>query len=107
MPPDRLAQLDKLLAADPRDTFTLYALAHEHAKAGDLARAVQFYDRTLAVDPACCYAYFHKAKAQHALGDPAAARATVAAGLAAARRAADAHAHSELAALDLELSGGA
>ena len=101
----RLAKLESLLAADPRDTFVLYGLAQEHAKAADWARAVEFYDRTLAVDAAYCYAYFHKAKAQAALGDVAAARATVEAGLAAAQRAGDAKALNELASLQMELDG--
>lgn len=44
---DRLAKLHKLLALDERDTFTLYALAQEHAKArsqqalGELAAGIQ------------------------------------------------------------------
>ena len=103
---NRLAKLESLLAADPRDTFTLYALAQEHAKAGNSARAIEFYDRTLAVDGGYCYAYFHKAKAQAALGDAAGARATVAAGLAAAQRAGDAKALNELGSLQMELDAG-
>lgn len=102
----RLAKLESLLAADPRDTFTLYALAQEHAKAGGWARAIEFYDRTLAADSAYCYAYFHKAKAQAARGDSTAAQATVAAGLAAAQRAGDAKALNELASLQIELDAG-
>ncbi|CAN5778761.1 hypothetical protein BH11PLA1_BH11PLA1_19470 [soil metagenome] len=100
---DRLAQLEKLLALDPADTFTLYALAQEYGKRADYARAVDFYDRTLATDAAYCYAYFHKARAQQALGDLPAARLTVQAGIAAAHRAADAKASSELASLQTEL----
>lgn len=103
----RLAKLESLLIADPRDTFTLYALAQEHAKACDWARAIEFYDRTLAVDSAYCYAYFHKAKAQAALGDAAGAQATVAAGLAAAQRTGDPKALNELASLQMELEGAA
>ncbi|MFT3686319.1 MAG: hypothetical protein QM783_15600 [Phycisphaerales bacterium] len=66
---DRLAKLEKLLALDPADTFVLYGIAQEHGKAGDFAKAIEFYDRTLAADPAYCYAYFHKARAQQAAGD--------------------------------------
>jgi tetratricopeptide (TPR) repeat protein len=81
----------------------LYGLAQEHAKAGDLARAVEFYDRTLAADAGYCYAYFHKAKAQAALGDLAAARATVAAGVRAAHGVRDEKALGELSTLQTEL----
>lgn len=102
--PDRLEQLAKLLSADPRDTFVLYGLGQEHAKRGNHAAAIEHFDRTLAVDPHYHYAYFFKARSQHALGDLAAARATVQAGLAAAHRAADAKAANELSALQVELS---
>lgn len=103
---DRLAKLHKLLALDERDTFTLYALAQEHAKLGDHAQAIVFYDRTLAVDPHYHYAYFHKARSQQALGELADARATVAAGIQAAQRAADAKALGELSNLQVELAEG-
>lgn len=100
----RLEKLERLLQADPRDTFTLYALAQEHAKAGAHARAIEFFDRTLEVDPAYCYAYFHKARAQHATGDLPGARATALAGVQAALRAGDGKAHSELSNLQIELA---
>lgn len=101
---ERLGKLLKLLAADERDTFTLYALAQEHAKQGDHARAVEFFDRTIAVDPAYCYAYFHKARSLQAAGDVPAARAAVQAGIAAAHRAGDAKALNELSSLQTELA---
>lgn len=100
----RLDKLTKLLALDERDTFTLYALAQEHAKAGDHARAIAFFDRTLAVDPAYCYAYYHKARSQQASGDLPGARATVAEGLRAAHRAGDAKASGELSTLQMDLA---
>jgi tetratricopeptide (TPR) repeat protein len=102
--PSRLEQLHKLLAADPQDTFVLYGLGQEHAKQGDHAAAVGFFDRTLAVDPHYHYAYFFKARSQHALGDLPSARETVQAGLQAAHRAGDAKALSELSNLQVELA---
>lgn len=101
---DRLAKLQKLLALDDRDTFVLYAIAQEHAKAGDHALAIEFFDRCLAADAAYCYAYFHKARSQQAAGDIPAARATVQSGITAAHRAADAKALGELSSLQLELA---
>lgn len=103
---DRLAKLTKLLALDDRDTFVLYALAQEHAKAGDHDQAITFYDRTLAVDPAYCYAYFHKARSQQAQGDIPAARLTVQTGITAAHRAGDGKALGELSSLQVELAEG-
>ena len=91
-----IEQLQKLLAADPRDPFVLYGLAQEHAKQGDYARAVEFYDRCLAADPSYCYAYFHKAKALQAAGRDADAVTTLKAGAAAARRAGDQHGLAEI-----------
>lgn len=105
-PTPRLARLHQLLAADPRDAFTLYALAQEHAKAGDFGEAVAFFDRCLEVDPAYCYAYYHKARAQQSAGQRAAARTTALAGVQAAQRAGDAKALGELSTLQVELSEG-
>lgn len=103
-----IAQLEKMLAADPSDPFLLYGLAQEHARAGDApghARAVELYDRCLAADPSYLYAYYHKARSLLALGrEPDAAQA-LRAGLAAAARAGDAHAHAELSALLDEVAG--
>lgn len=91
-----IAQLEKLLDLDPNDPFVLYGLAQEHAKTGDLARAVGFYDRCLAADPNYCYAYYHKAKtlSDHDRTDDAVA--TLTAGIAVAKRAQDAKALSEM-----------
>ncbi len=104
MSADRLAKLTKLLTLDERDTFVLYALAQEHAKLGDHATACGFFDRTLAVDPLYCYAYFHKARSQQAAGDLSGARVTVQSGIQAAHRASDGKALSELSSLQLELA---
>ncbi len=99
-----IADLERLLAAEPNDTFLLYGLAQEYAKAGDHAKAVHWYDRCLKADPNYCYAYYHKAKAQDACGDKAGAIATLKAGAAAAKRAGDSHAASEISAYLDELS---
>lgn len=101
---DRLAKLNALLAADPHDTFLLYGVAQEHAKAGDHARAIDSFDKVIAIDPAYCYAYYHKARSQQALGELAAARQTVLVGVQAAHRAGDGKALSELSGLQIELA---
>lgn len=94
-----IPDLRRLLEKDPSDPFLLYGLAQEYAKLGDTGRAVEFYDKCLAADPAYCYAYFHKARAQQQAGQQAEAIATLRAGLAAAKKAGDSHAASELSGL--------
>jgi len=91
-----IRDLEQLLGVDPDDAFVLYGLAQEHAKAGDASRAVEYFDRCLRVDPAYCYAYYHKARVQAAAGARDAARETLRAGLEAARRADDGHALDEI-----------
>lgn len=91
-----IAQLEKLLAADPADTFVLYGLAQEHTKAGNAAQAIVYYDRCLAADPAYCYAYFHKARIQEAAGDVAGAVRTLTEGVAQARKTSDFKALGEI-----------
>ena len=94
-----LEQLEKLLAVDPEDAFVLYGLAQEHARLGNLTRAVEFYDQCLKADPAYCYAYFHKARAQQAQGQVDAAAATLRAGFSRAQVLGDTHAAAEISAL--------
>jgi tetratricopeptide (TPR) repeat protein len=99
-----LDQLQRLLAADPADPFLLYGIAQEHAKAGNHAEALLWYDRCLQADPRYAYACFHKARSQEALGDPAAAIATLRAGQQAAQAAGDSHALAEISAYLDELA---
>jgi tetratricopeptide (TPR) repeat protein len=99
-----IAELERLLAADPGDAFLLYGLAQEHAKTGNHDKALEFFDRCLAADPCYCYAYFHKARSQERMGRVEEAAATLRAGAGAARKAGDAHALSEISAYLDELT---
>jgi tetratricopeptide (TPR) repeat protein len=99
-----IAELERLLAADPGDAFLLYGLAQEHAKTGNHSKAVEFFDRCLAADPSYCYAYFHKARSQERMDRVRDAVETLKAGAAAARKAGDAHALSEIGGYLDELS---
>jgi tetratricopeptide (TPR) repeat protein len=94
--PNREDQLKRLLAQDPDDAFLLYALAQEYAKDGNHSGAVACYDRCLTSDESYCYAYYHKARSQQALGDLAGAVATLRSGLDQARAAGDEKAASEI-----------
>ena len=94
-----VAQLTKLLELEPGDPFLLYGLAQEYAKAGDVARALEHFDRCLAADPGYCYAYYHKAKTLMAAGRVDEARGVVRAGMVRAQEVGDSHARGELEAL--------
>jgi len=100
-----LAQLERLLQADPNDPFVLYGIAQEHTKGGDYARAVEFFDKCLAADPAYCYAFYHKARALDAAGSRNEAIETAKQGVKAAETAGDAHAAAELHSLLESLEG--
>lgn len=101
----RLEKLQRLLAAEPDDPFCLYGIAQEHAKAGQIELALEWYDRTVAADPTHAYARFHKARLLEGLGRLEEARETLRLGLDAARTAGDAKAMSEIAGA-LEAIGG-
>ena len=101
----RLEKLQRLLAAEPDDPFCLYGIAQEHAKAGAIELAIEWYDRTIAADPGHAYARFHKARLLEGLGRVDEARVELRLGLEAARAAGDAKAMSELAGA-LEAIGG-
>lgn len=92
----RLAQLTKLHAADPTDADVAYMIAQEHAKTGEYAVAVEWYDRCLGLNPHYHYAYFHKAKALEAAENVSLAVATLREGLRQSRAAGDAKATNEI-----------
>lgn len=81
---ERLEQLLKLHRAEPNDPFCTYGIALEHGKAGQYDQAVQWLDKTLAMDGHYHYAFFQKAKMLSELGDNEAARQVLRAGISAA-----------------------
>ena len=93
---DRLTQLEKLHAADPNDPFLTYGIALEHFKLDDHNAAIEWLDRTLALDEHYCYAYFQKAKVLSDQGDDDEAKAVLDTGMKAAIEAGDDHARSEM-----------
>lgn len=105
MTDDRIAQLHRLLEAEPDDPFCLYSLGMEHAQRGEHDEALGWFDRVLAVDPAHHYAYYHRARTLEEAGRTDDALETAQTGLASARRDGDAKASSELEALVVELGG--
>lgn len=102
---DRLTQLLKLHEAEPDDPFLTYGIAMEHIKSGQAEAALQWLDRTLALDRTYAYAYFQKGKLLAEAGQTAEANAVLQQGVAAAREAGDHHAVGELQALMDEVEG--
>lgn len=92
----RLEQLKKMYAADGADTFVTYALAMELDKAGDTAAAIEWLDKTLAIDPDYAYCYYQKGRLLIAAGRTDDARAVLREGEKAALRVGDQKATSEL-----------
>ena len=101
--PNRLEQLQKLLAADPEDADVPYMIALEHAKAGDPAEAVTWLDKALLIDPGYHYAYYQKAKMLSEQGEDDDALAAVDAGIARASADCNAKAVGELQELRLAM----
>lgn len=94
---DRIAQLEKLLAAEPSDTFVLYSLGQEHAKAGRHEEAVAWYEKCLEADAGEHYAYYHMARSLEAMGEEGRAMDVLTTGLERARADGNQKAAGELA----------
>jgi predicted Zn-dependent protease len=92
----RLEKLHKFLAATPNDPFLLYAIALEHKKT-DSTKAIEYLNKTLAADPLYCYAYFQLGQVYEGIDDLPSARKAYTDGIAAAEKAGDSHAGSEIA----------
>jgi tetratricopeptide (TPR) repeat protein len=93
---NKLSQLEKMLAQQPRDAFLLYAIGMEHKKLGDLSRAIEQFSRTIDVDPNYCYAYYQKGQSLEQQGEAEPAKQSYRDGIDAALRTNDDHARSEL-----------
>ena len=59
---ERIRTLLTFLAADPGDTFSRFALAMEHKKAGDIESAAEALEEVIRRDPAYIGAYYHLGK---------------------------------------------
>ena len=91
-----MQQLRRLLEKSPRDPFLVYGLAMEFKKAGDVARAIEHFDRTIEIDPGYAYAYYQKGQVQESAGEVEAAKRTYRHGIEAAKKKGDAHATGEI-----------
>jgi tetratricopeptide (TPR) repeat protein len=61
MSTERLAQLQELLAEDPKDNFVRYAIALEHKRRGDMEQAANGLEAVLQDDPKYIAAYYQLA----------------------------------------------
>ena len=92
----RMAELERLLAAEPDDAFLNFALAMELAKIGRIEEAVARFERAIELDADYCAAYYQKAKALLQANQTDQARRAIADGIAVAQRTGDNHTAEKL-----------
>lgn len=91
-----VAQIQKLLAAEPADTFLNFSLGMALVKEGQLEEGVAQFGRVTSMSPDYVPAYFQQANTLVKLERRDEARAALDAGIAVARRTGDNHAASEM-----------
>ena len=103
MAANRIEILKQFVEANPNDCFSRYGIAQEYVKQGDHEKAVDEFNKILAINPDYQAAYYHSGKALERLGHLAQAGETYRRGIEVARRSGDLHACSELEAALEEL----
>lgn len=92
----RLEKLQDLLALDPTDSFTRYAIGLEFAKAEKFSEAIRTLEELRERDPAYVPNYYMLAGYYHHTGDNSSAKLIYQEGISVARTVGDRHAMSEL-----------
>jgi tetratricopeptide (TPR) repeat protein len=92
----RIDQIQKMLAAEPKDAFLNFGLAMEYAKSGRHDDALAQFAHTVEVDPAYLTAYMQWASLLVSLKRHSDAKAIFNRGLAVARASGNQHAVSEI-----------
>ena len=100
---DRIAHLLEILAANPDDTFARYALGMEYSRAGRVDDAVSEFRTLTDKQPDYANAYFMAAQALAGVDRVPEAKSLLQEGVAAANRARNQHAASEMQAMLDEL----
>ena len=93
---NRRETLEGFLAANPNDAFARYGLAMECATTGDTAAALEHYAKLLAAHPDYVPGYYHYGTLLARLGRKDEAKQILTDGVAAARKAGNTHAQSEM-----------
>ena len=93
---NRREVLEDFVAANPNDAFARYGLAIECASTGDTAAAVEHFAKLLAAHPEYVPGYYHYGTLLARLGRKDEARKILTDGVAAARKAGNSHAQSEM-----------
>ena len=102
MASNRLETLKSMVAQNPADSFSRYALALEYRNAGDLEAAIREFLSLIADNPEYTAAYYHGGQALERSGRPEEAREVYRKGIEITTRKGDLHSRSEIqAALDL------
>lgn len=101
----RLKALRDMLAEDPADAFTRYALAMDLKGLGRNAEALQEFNAVLDSDPTYLATYYQFGALLHQEGDSERAVLVIRKGIAAADVAGDAHTKAELEDLVDEVDG--
>ncbi len=93
----RLPQLEKLLAAEPKDVFLNFAMAMELAKADRHEEALAAFTRTTEIDPKYVPAWFQRGNLLINLGRREEAKTVLSEGRRIAAENGDHHAAAEIA----------
>lgn len=102
---DRLEKLKEFLVASPDDPFVKHAMALEYVKIGQDAIARSLWEGILERDPAYVGSYYQLAKLLERTGETDLAIQWYEKGMAAAKKAGEKHAYSELQAAYEDLVG--
>lgn len=93
---DRIEQLLKYLAENPKDSFLQYALALEYLKKGDLETGLHYFETLVEKDPDYIGTYYHLGKLYNKLGRRSDAENCYTKGLNIATKLNDQHSFAEL-----------
>lgn len=100
----RIEMLQQFLNEHPNDSFTRYALAMEHSRAGETDTAMAEFDKLLEKNPDYDAGYFMAAQTLQKAGRSQQAKEYLEKGIASATRNSNSHARSEMEAMLDELN---
>jgi tetratricopeptide (TPR) repeat protein len=101
--PSRIDMLKQFLAENPGDAFARYGLAMEYSRLGQIDTALAEYKKLLELNPDYTAGYQMAAQMLAAAGRTGEARKMFADGIAAAQRAGNVHARTEMEGMLAEL----